>query len=216
MRWLHLIGLGIVFALPAHAQDIVDVLRHSQQQRLDAMPPAPDGPRAQTVRRSFETLRQALPPDVAVDLRVIDGSTVAETLHGHIIVANRALADLPEGQRLFILAHELGHVVQSHWLQMALVYTRWVPGEVSPENTEPVAALLGRDASQLAHRQELEADAFAARLLARLGLPGETAITALLLQGMQFESATHPATRKRLASVRAALAEGESVAAGGD
>jgi Zn-dependent protease with chaperone function len=219
MRWWVLFALGVLLALVAQehvqAQDIVDVLRHSQQMRLDAMPLAPDGPRAQAVQRSFEALRRTLPAELAVDLRVIDGGTLAETMHGHIVVANQSLADLPEGQRLFILAHELGHVAAAHWLQMGLVFTRWVPGRVSPETTDPVAEPLGREASALAYRQELEADAFAARLLSRIGLPGDDAVAALLLQGVLPDGPTHPSTRRRVAAVRASLASVEVVSAGG-
>src|SRR3546814_15263456 len=68
----------------------------SQQQRLDAMTPAPDGERAQRVRRSFEAVRQqlqAVHTIPALDFHVITGPVMAETLHGHIIVANVSLAD---------------------------------------------------------------------------------------------------------------------------
>jgi Zn-dependent protease with chaperone function len=141
---------------------------------------------------------------VAVDLHVITGATIAETLHGHIVVANEKLADLTEGERLFVLAHELGHVVNGHWLQMGLVYRRWVPGDVTPDKTEPVAGQLGREASQLAHQQEFEADTFALGMLRRFGRSSDEALSAFMHLGMQQDTATHPGTRKRLASLRAA------------
>jgi len=203
MRWLVVTVLGLTLAAGACADDIVDVLRRSQQQRLDAMSPADDRQRAEVVLHSFEVLRQALAPLPPIDFHVIRGQTIAETLHGHIIVANQSLADLPEGERLFVLAHELGHVQQHHWLQMGLVYKRWVPGEVTPEQTDPVAAQLGREASGLAHRQEFEADAYAMQALRRLGLPSDVAFSSLRMLGLQQDSATHPGTRKRLASLRA-------------
>ena len=59
-----------------------------------------------------------------IDLVVVGRATTAETLHGHIIVANESLADLPEGERIFILAHEIGHVVSDHWHQMGGLYRR--------------------------------------------------------------------------------------------
>ena len=203
MRWFQLTLLGLALAGPARGEDIVDVLRRSQQQRLDAMAPAPDGPRADAVRASFEQLRRALPSELPVDLRVIRGDTLAETMHGHIIVANESLADLPEGARLFVLAHELGHVASRHWLQMGMVYRRWVPGEVTPQATDPVAGMLGREASGLSHRQEFEADAYAAQVLRPLGRPPHDAIAIFTQTGVQRDTATHPGTRKRLASLRA-------------
>jgi Zn-dependent protease with chaperone function len=205
MRWLLVTILGLGAMTAAATEDIVDVLRRSQQQRLDALKPAADGPRAQIVRRSFETLARTLAPLPPIDLHVISGTVVAETLHGHIIVANESLADLPEGERLFVLAHEIGHVKQQHWRQMGLVYKRWVPAEVTPAKTDPVAAQLGREASGLAHRQEFEADAFALETLRSLGLSADIAFSSLRLMGLQQDSATHPGTRKRLASLREAM-----------
>jgi len=207
MRWLQLAILGVAFAGQARGEDIVDVLRRSQQQRLDAMTRAPSGDRARIVRSSFEKLCKALKPEMEVDLVVIAGATVAETMHGHIVVANESLADLPEGERMFILAHEIGHVVNDHWHQMGGLYKRWIPGEVTPSQTDPVAGLLGRDASGLAHRHEFEADAFALRTLRALGFGPEVAVSAFMRQGMQHDTATHPGTRKRLAALRAAIAE---------
>jgi Peptidase family M48 len=204
MRWLRVTFLVLACVGPAHGQDIVDVLRQSQQVRLDAMALAPEGERAEVVRASFEKLHRMLPPDVAVELRVIRGSTVAETMHGHIVVANEALAELTEGERLFVLAHELGHVMSGHWAQMGGVYKRWVPGEVTPEHTDPVAGQLGREASALSHQQEYEADAWGVRMLRRLGLPASDAVAAFMHLGMTQDSPTHPSSRKRVAALRAA------------
>lgn len=205
MRWLRLVVVvATCVASTAQADDIVDVLHQSAQRRLDAMPLAADSPRAQAVRQSFEMLRRAVAPDVVVEFRVVTGGTVAETLDGRVIVANESLADAPEGVRLFVLAHELGHVQQGHWRQVGDLYKRFVPGEVVPQNTEPVAGPLGRAASAQAHRHEFEADAFALQALRALGRTSDDAQAALRHQGLQHDTATHPGTRKRLASLRAA------------
>ena len=206
MRWQRLAVVVAICAAASAAQanDIIDVLHQSAQRRLDAMTLASDGPRAQQVRDSFELLRRAVAPDSKVELRVVTGSTVAETLDGRVIVANEALADMPEGVRLFVLAHELGHVQQGHWRQVGDLYKRFVPGEVVPQTTEPVAGPLGRAASEQAHRHEFEADAFALQALRTLGRGSDEAFAALRHQGLQQDTATHPGTRKRLALLRAA------------
>jgi Zn-dependent protease with chaperone function len=191
-------------ASTAQANDIIDVLHQSAQRRLDAMTLAADGPRAQTVRDTFELLRRTVAADSRVELRIVTGAPVAETLDGRVIVANEALADMPEGVRLFVLAHELGHVQQGHWRQVGDLYKRFVPGEVVQQETDRVAGPLGRAASAQAHRHEFEADAFALRALRALGRTSDEAFAAVRHQGMQQDSATHPATRKRLASLRAA------------
>ncbi len=197
--------LGTGFCPSACGEDIIDVIRRSQQQRLDALKPAQDAERTQIVRMTFEKLAQAVQSDVAIEFRVISGSPLAETLHGNIIIANESLADLPEGERIFIIAHEIGHVIQRHWAQMGRVYQRWIPGEVTQDKTDPVAGLLGRDASALAHRQEYTADAFALRVLTKLGWPPDVGFSTLR-QGMKFDTPTHPGTRKRIASLRAVQA----------
>ena len=208
MRWW-IVTLTLLLAGPAaHGdEDILGVLARSQLARLDRIHAAdPGSARARTVRTSFEILARALGLRHPVELRMIEGEIVAETLQGRVVLANESLADLSEGERLFVLAHELGHIELRHWEQTQRLYQKWVPGVVTPDQTEPVAALLGRDASGLAYRQELEADAFALRALHALGHPSQDAVTAFMHLGMSHDTATHPGTRKRLAALRAAEA----------
>ena len=209
MRHWILVTLALLLPGAARAEDdIVAVLARSQQLRLASFDPVEaSGARARAVRTRFETRTRALGVVQPVQWRLIRGDTVAEAVQGRIVLANEALADLGEGERLFILAHELGHIELRHWEQTERLYQKWVPGAVTPEQTEPVAALLGRDASGLAHRHEYEADAFALRALHRLGRPWEDALAALIRRGTSGDTATHPGTRKRLASLRAAEAQ---------
>ena len=158
---------------------------------------------AQRVQASYQALvAEVQPPQVA--LRLVRGPVVAETLHGHVVVANESLGDLTEGQRRFILAHEMGHVVLGHWAQIVALYEHWIPGDVTKPETDTVANRLGRDASALAHRQEFEADAFGAKLLSDMGLDDDDAITAFMSLGVYKETATHPSTMRRVAALRAA------------
>ena len=219
MRWL--LVMSMVLACGAArcedarpVPDIIGVLHMSQQKQLDAMTPAdPASPRALKVRESFEKLLSGLDGPVLskVELRVVWGEVVGETLQGRIVVANVALADLPEGERIFILAHELGHVMLDHWTQMGLVYSKWVPGPVEQHHTDAIADRLGRDASALAYRQEFEADAFALSTLRALGLPDQHVVAAFMDLGWRNDTATHPGTRKRLAALRALASDWRSV-----
>jgi len=210
-RWI--IALTLLLAgLAGHADEgILGVLARSQVARLDHAPAAdPTSARARTVRTSFETLARVLELRHPVELRVIEGETVAESLQGRIVLANESLADLDEGERLFILAHELGHIELRHWEQTERLYQKWVPGAVTPDQTEPVSALLGRDASGLAYRQEIEADAFALHTLHALGRSSQDAVAAFVHFGMSQDTATHPGTHKRLGALRAAEAQWSS------
>ena len=194
-----------LLSAPAWCQeDIVDVLRRSQEMRLRALLPAVDDSEdAAIVRRSFDHVLHSLQPAPVVELRVTRGPAVAETLHGRIIVANESLAAMPEPVRLFILAHELGHVAMRHWLQTALLSQKWVPGPVTPERTDPVGDRLGREASALAHEQEFAADTYAARLLQALRYGNDELPDVFRHLGTRHDTATHPGTRKRVASLRA-------------
>ncbi len=185
-------------------ETIAEVLQRSQMQRLQAMPAAdPLAVRTQVVQASFTRLLAALPAPLPATLHVVRSGTVAETVHGRLVVAHENLADMPEPMRLFILAHELGHVALRHWDQTTQLYRRWIPGAVRPDTTDPVAGALGREASAQAHQHEYAADGFAARLLRELGVPPADLVHMFRLMGTPFDTATHPGSRKRLAALRA-------------
>jgi Zn-dependent protease with chaperone function len=202
-RWLVLMGVASVVGV-AQGEDITQVLERSQSVRLERMSPAPvESARAQKVRDSFEMLAHRLGLQDAVELRVVRGEVVAETLQGRVVIVNEGLGDWSEEGRLFVLAHELGHVALAHWAQMGVMYQKWVPGSVTPEQTDPVAGRLGREASGLAYQQEYEADAFALRTLEGMGVLRDTVISAFMRLGVTKDTATHPGTHRRLAALRA-------------
>ncbi len=164
-------------------------------------------PRARIVRDSFETLQRRLRFASPVEMRVIGGEVGAETLHGDIVIANETLVNLPEGEPLFVLAHELGHVLLGHWGQTVQVYRKWVLGTVTQQQTDGVAEPLGREASALAHRQAFEADAFGLRAVRTPGLSEQDAVAASMDLGTRNENATHPGTHKRVAALRSIEAD---------
>ncbi|MDL2338395.1 MAG: M48 family metalloprotease [Pseudomonadota bacterium] len=186
----------------ANPISITQVLYRSQQARLDSLPAAEQGtPASEIVQLSFQRLLHTVALTGRIELRVTAGDTVAETLHGHVIVVNEAVARLPEGERMFILAHELGHVVMSHWAQMGELFQRYVPGAVTQAQTDAVSASLGREATGLARQHEFDADAFALRTLRALGHADADATAVMSRFGFQRDTATHPGTRQRLAAL---------------
>jgi Zn-dependent protease with chaperone function len=188
---------------PARGEEIAAVLERSQATRLASFQsPASQDERAGIVRRSFAELAQRLDSRVAVELRVVTGSVVAECLLGHVIVANESLADLQEPVRLFLLAHELGHAVLGHWQQTSRLYSTHMPGQMESARLQPASEEFLFEASRLSQAHELEADAFAYRLLRALGYDFPDMIGALTAFGMQRDTATHPGTGKRIAHLR--------------
>jgi predicted Zn-dependent protease len=190
----------------AQAEGIVEVLDRSQAQRLaqlaDPQRGAPPAEAVQRIQASFARLTDQLKIDRPVSLQVVRGEALAETLQGRVVVVDAALADLPEGQRLFVLAHELGHVALGHWGAMGSLYQRHIPDEVLRSKTDAVAVLLGREASALAHDHEYSADAYGLKALIRLGY-GQQDIDGLFARfGPSRDTPTHPGTRRRLARLQ--------------
>ncbi|MFM2067841.1 MAG: hypothetical protein RLZZ584_2750 [Pseudomonadota bacterium] len=203
---LALLGAGLLGAsLPALGEDILGVLARSHQTRLTALQQvrAADG-RAAILQRDFDRLlaRQPQPVQAKVELLVVDGPVLAETLAGHVVVVHAGLADANEGERLFMLAHELGHVLLNHWAELGAVYVKHIPGEVNKEATDAVAGRLGREASQLVHGHEYAADAFAWRTIRDLGHGLDSAAAVFHHMPNMGDTPTHPASRKRLAALR--------------
>ncbi len=200
-RWM--LAVLVCAVTVTQAETIGDVLERSQRKRLDELSqPATDPVRAARVRDTFERLLAEMDVRTKIELRVVAAPVVAETLLGRVVIANQSLGDVSEGERIFVLAHELAHAVHGHYDQLGVLYKRHVPGEVHQKQTDAVAAELGREASAQAHKHELQADAFALQALERLHYGVDEAMAAFLRNGVQHDTATHPGTRKRVAQLR--------------
>lgn len=220
-----LLCLMLLYPLLAHAEGIAEVLQRSQQARIEQRGAADLRSTASArVRSSLERLLSVAPIEGAVELVIVGGGLYAEALFGRrAVAASEAVGELPEGERLLMLAHELGHLRLGHWRDLSGLYASHIPGDVRPETTDPVAAQLSAEAHALSHRHEFEADRFGFTLVRQLGYGASNAFGLLTRQGMQFDTATHPGTRRRLAQLRALdvqlgragllTGEGEAVAA---
>jgi predicted Zn-dependent protease len=196
-------ALGLLMAAGSQAVEIGEVLERSQQQRLDAgVPAAADSERARRIRESFDHLVQLAPTEHPVELRILQGGLQAEAMLGRVLVVGESVGDLPEGERLMLLAHEYGHLSMGHWSALVGLYRQHIPGEVRPDTTDPVAGTLGAQGQQMSHRHEYEADAFGFALVRRLGIGLDEALSLLMRRPVNFDSPTHPATRRRIAQLR--------------
>lgn len=187
-----------------HAEGIAAVLERSAQTRLsDRLPARADSEAARRIEASFARLQALAPAPHPVELRVMQGGVQAEAMLGHVLVVGEAVGDLPETERLMLLAHEYGHLCLDHWQALVTMYQRHIPGEVRPDTTDPVAQALARDGRALSHRHELEADAFGYELAHRLGTGLDDALSVLMRSPLLGDTPTHPATRRRIAQLRA-------------
>jgi Peptidase family M48 len=190
-------------AAPAWCENIGEVFQRSQVARLATLPMAgAEVAGAQALQQSFARLQRELVLPASVELRVIASGAEAETLQGRVVVLNHALGELPEIARLFLLAHELGHVVAEHLQARVELYRRHIPGQVVQAQTDAVAGVLGREASEQAHAQEFEADGYAMRALLDLGYSQDELLDMFMRLGHHGSTATHPATGKRVAHLR--------------
>lgn len=208
MRTPHsLLALALTLAtLTVSAHGIADVLLRSQQQRLAGFEAAdPQREEAQRIRATLARLNtltasMGLPP---VELVLVGGGLYAEAQFNRPAMAvSLGVGELPEGERTMMLAHEMGHVHLHHWQALRELYVHYIPGEVTPETTDAVAGELGRAAHQQSHAHELAADAFGFELLLRLGFDVNDACSLLARNGTPYDTATHPATRRRVAQLR--------------
>lgn len=201
-----LLSLLASFAAPAWCEDdILAVLQRSQQMQLDALTEArvdDADPAAQVVRRSFERVLAAADVPGEVRLLVVRGPLLAVCLMGRVVAANVSLADMSESERSFVLAHELGHVMHRHWAQLGQLYKQHIPGDVVQAHTDAIAGVLGREASQLSHQHEYEADAFAMRVIRHLGEPEDTPLVLFQHLPMIKATSTHPGTQQRVVHLR--------------
>lgn len=204
MRWWAILLLGVCLHAAA-AEGIEQVLDRSQKMRLSQRPAGEAASAAtQRVRQSLQRLTALAGKEMpAVELVLVGGDLFAEALLDRPGVAvSQAVGDLPEGERLLLLAHELGHVRLAHARALKSLYRTHIPGEVRPETTDGASAALGREAHRLSHRHEHEADAYGYTLVRTLGFGLDNAFALLTRQGMQHDSATHPGTRRRIAQLR--------------
>jgi len=195
--------VALLAAAPAWCVDIVQVLERSQTLRMQAYPAADaTSERAVRVRVSFERLVNVMGMQRPVELRIVGGGLGAEAMLGHVLVASDSLGDLPEGERLLVLGHELGHIALGHWDEMCALYKSHIPGEVRPETTEPGAQALGTEAHEQAWSHEFAADAYGYRAIHRLGYRMDTVYALMLRAPSPQDTATHPGTRRRVAQLR--------------
>jgi hypothetical protein len=217
MRWCGVVLMAACLQAVA-AEGIEQVLERSQQVRLAQRAPADvEGAAAQRVRASLQRLTSVAPADApAVELVLVGGELFAEALLDRPgIAVSQAVGELPEGERLLLLAHELGHVRLAHARALKALYREHIPGAVLPETTDRVQSVLGAQAHALSHRHEMQADAYGYAMARRLGYGIDTAFALLTRQGVQHDSATHPGTRRRFAQLRlleAALAASQQAA----
>lgn len=119
-------------------------------------------------------------------------ATTVMTLNA--VVVSPKLATFPREERLFVIAHELGHIANKDARQWALLGDRLV---TSGADEKTYLSSI----TKLSLGVELRADEFAARALVMLGLDPRASATAAFKRMHVMDepdNSSHPATKRRL------------------
>lgn len=193
-------------ALSAHALDIVDALNRGQQVQLSQCESvAEDAPEVAVLRDSFSKLQDARHADTPVTLVVAKCSFGIQVLGGKVIV-HPAVAHWNEGERLFVLAHELGHIEHGDWHSFTHVHQEAIPADMSDEQVGLTMRRMAPKMRELMYGFEYNADEYALELLSKMGrdalAEGREAIARVPTPS---GSPTHPGTAQRIARLTLAL-----------
>ena len=155
-------------------------------------------PGRQVIEADVANFVRAVPAAGAVRFEVQDCLMDGQLYDGKTIVLGACLARLPQPQRYFVIAHEFAHYRLDHQAQNGGRSAHILGYQAQPSHA--------RDASELAHRTEFEADAYAVRMMRAQGLDPEDAARLFDSMGAGGNSATHPAFARRARAIRDVIA----------
>jgi len=142
-------------------------------------------------------MTSSVPPHVR--FLVMDCADDGFVHQGNTIVLSTRLARLSSQQRFFIMAHELGHVS----LQHHAATSKFVAKAVRNARDERAArARVTAGLPAMSQQNELDADAYAIRLMREAGQDPNEAARLFESIGEGRDSATHPSPGRRARAIR--------------
>jgi len=192
-----------LFAVCAHATTLVDKI----VDQLEASPSvctavAADQPQRQRVEADVARFLMVAPVPPHVRFQVMDCADDGFVYQGTTIVLSTRLARLSAAQRFFIIAHEVGHVALQHHAATSKFVAKAV------RNARDERAARARVASGLpamSQQNELDADAYAIRLMREAGEDPNEAARLFESIGEGKDNATHPSPGRRARAIRSML-----------
>jgi Zn-dependent protease with chaperone function len=192
-----------VFAASAHAHGLVDKIVN----QLEASPStcnevAADQPQRKLVESDVARFLMSAKVPQHVRFQVMDCADDGFVYQGTTIVLSTRLARLSAPQRFFIMAHELGHVA----LQHHAATSKFVAKAVRNARDERAArARVAMGLPAMSQQNELDADAFAVRLMREAGEDPVEAARLFESIGEGRDNATHPSPGRRSRAIRSML-----------
>lgn len=196
---------ALLFACAAHAQTLADRI----VEQLEASPSgctaiAAGHPHRQLVEADIALVQSVAPVPAGVRFEVMDCSVDGFVHKGQTIVLSTRLSRLNPDQRFFIVAHELGHLRLAHHAAVSSFVSRAV-SSAADETTARAAVASGL--TPISHRNELDADAFAVRLMRDSGFDPEQAARLFDSIGEGRDNSTHPSAGRRARAIRALIGQ---------
>lgn len=194
----HIFTLALVFfSQLASASPLLDAMRAQDKTRTCS--PVVASPESQLLHTEAAEIMAAMNhPGASVSVLVADcGNFAVAAMTVNTIVIPTRVARFSRQERLFVLAHELGHVAQKdvqRWERLGEFFVD------SNADDDTVAAYI----NTLSQELELHADAYAAQVLNKLGIDAQVAAVAVF-QRLEVLNApgtpTHPAAKQRVAQL---------------
>ena len=190
-----------------HADPLVERIVEQLEASPSGCSPVPrKDPQRRLIESDIRTFRRDAPVPAGITFRVMDCGVDGFVYRGQTIVVSTRLSRLPPSQRFFILAHELGHLALQHHAAIS----SFVAEAVGSTPDEPSArALIASGLATVSHRAELEADAWAARLMRTTGRDPDDAAKLFDSLGEGADNATHPSAGARARAIRALRQPGQ-------
>jgi len=189
----------------ASANPMVEAMRAEDERRLCEAAPVSQETRLLRREATYVLETMGMQKDaVTVLIADCEGYASAATTLNTIIVSP-SLARLPRGERLFVLAHEIGHLANAdvkRWLALGEKLGLTADSEAS--NSAMMSAL--------SREVELNADAFAATVLRKMNINAESAAHSYFQRMKLLDlpgTTSHPAAQSRVSAI-AVLASNNS------
>jgi len=194
---------ALLCAAAAHAQPLVDrIVGQLEASPSSCTPVAADQPQRKLIEADVARFLMVAPVPPHLQFEVMDCLDDGFVYQGSTIVLSTRLARLNPAQRFFIMAHELGHVNLAHHAAT----TKFVSKTVRSARDERAArARIASGLPPLSQQAELDADAFAIKLMRDAGEDPNEAARLFDSIGEGKDNATHPSPGRRARAIRSML-----------
>lgn len=203
-QWLLAIAeVGLVCT--ATAMDIGDGIRTGDQVRLERAKVSDNAEAIRIIQASFDRVMAVRGDGNAVTLRITSQGVGGEAALGEIVMIDESLAALPEDERDFEIAHELGHIDLNHYVRMIGLFRSYVGMSTDDHYIAHTLNVHADELSPALRAMEFEADAYGQALLDRIPGSHDGGIHTFQRNAFRRGDFSHPTSRERLLRLQASL-----------